>query len=597
MSTPQQHPLIGQVIAERYRVVELLAEGGMGAVYIAEHLTLHKEVALKVVHPEHAGNEELIARFAREAMATSRIDHPNVISAMDFGKLPDGTAYLAVQLVRGPSLTRVLRAEKRLPWARAASIGTQIADALDAAHGHGIVHRDLKPDNVLLQYRDDGSELVKVLDFGVAKFAPESKVPLAARRDVTQVGMVVGTPGYMAPEQTIGNPADERSDLYALGVILWEALVGQPLWSADDLQGLVEKQMSETPMLVREAVGDPDIPEELEALIAELLARRAEERPSSAALVREALREHAAHNVVEFERPRWRTGARPVPTSVRASTSSERPLAAPTLPVLAVPRAPAVPRIEAVDDSAPTLIVEDMQIPTQARVRSPVPPPGTPRPKPTVPPPPPPRATTYRVPPASSRTAWLLAGLLGTIVLGVLVAFATGHLALNAAVPRLDRPAVLGQAPEAPTPSSPGQPATPPAATAPGTGPEAKQAPAERLYKPDELPRPVDDTVEVAAEPVDAGSAARLSQAQRKAMYIMHLQRLQRAKTCEGKRVQIDALGTLGDVRAAPALKRLYGRPRTGCGKRKREDCFGCLRRPLEQALEKLGARKSGAAK
>jgi serine/threonine-protein kinase len=211
----------------------------MGAVYIADHLTLHKQVALKIIHPEHAGNAELTARFEREAMATSRIDHPNVISAIDFGTLNDGTAYLAVQLVRGPSLTRVLTTQGAIGWQRAASIGAQIADALSAAHGHGIVHRDLKPDNVLLQTRDDGTELVKVLDFGVAKFAPESKVPLSARTDVTQIGMVVGTPGYMAPEQTIGNPADERSDLYALGVILWESIVGDPLWSAHDLQALV----------------------------------------------------------------------------------------------------------------------------------------------------------------------------------------------------------------------------------------------------------------------------------------------------------------------------------------------------------------------
>jgi len=158
MNLQQQQRLLGQVVADRYRVLEVLGEGGMGAVYLAEHLTLHKQVALKVVHREHAGNAELAARFAREAMATSRIEHPNVISALDYGQLDDGTAYLAVQLVRGPSLTRVLRAEGPMHWARVANIGAQIADALSAAHGHGIVHRDLKPDNVLLQFLDDGTE-------------------------------------------------------------------------------------------------------------------------------------------------------------------------------------------------------------------------------------------------------------------------------------------------------------------------------------------------------------------------------------------------------------------------------------------------------
>jgi serine/threonine protein kinase len=254
MTTPQRHQRwIGKVIADRYRVLELLGEGGMGAVYIAEHLTLQKQVALKVVHAEHAGNAELAARFAREAMATSRIDHPNVISALDFGTLPDGTAYLAVQLVRGPSLTKVLQAEGRLHWARAAEIGAQVADALCAAHGYGIVHRDLKPDNVLLQFLDDGGELVKVLDFGVAKFERDSLAPPSVRREpnVTQIGIVIGTPGYMAPEQAIGHPADHRADLYALGVILWEAIVGRPLWAAADLQTLVERQLSETPPRLR----------------------------------------------------------------------------------------------------------------------------------------------------------------------------------------------------------------------------------------------------------------------------------------------------------------------------------------------------------
>jgi serine/threonine protein kinase len=395
MSTPQQHRLIGQVIAERYRVVELLAEGGMGAVYIADHLTLHKQVALKIVHPEHAGNAELTARFAREAMATSRIDHPNVISAIDFGTLPDDTAFLAVQLVRGPSLTRVLTDGGRLPWARVADIGSQIADALSAAHSHGIVHRDLKPDNVLLQIRDDGNELVKVLDFGVAKFAPESQVPLSARTDVTQIGMVVGTPGYMAPEQTIGNPADERSDLYALGVMLWECVVGEPLWSAPDLQALVEKQMGETPRGLRVASGDQDIPSELEALVAQLLARRGEERPANAAQVRDELRRIAS---LDPARPRWRTGARPVP---RAPDSNEL-----TIP-LDSSKLAALPLLDP-SATAPALVIEEVKVQTPA---------VAPRTKPpSVPPPPPPSAPRSRRPLRSSRAAWVVSALLGVII-------------------------------------------------------------------------------------------------------------------------------------------------------------------------------------
>ncbi|MET0344426.1 MAG: serine/threonine-protein kinase [Polyangiales bacterium] len=589
MSTPQQHPLIGQVIAERYQVVELLAEGGMGAVYIAEHLTLHKEVALKVVHPEHAGNEELIARFAREAMATSRIDHPNVISAMDFGKLPDGTAYLAVQLVRGPSLTRVLKAERKLAWPRAWGVGAQFADALDAAHGHHIIHRDLKPDNVLLQYRDDGSEVVKVLDFGVAKFAPESKVPLVARRDVTQVGMVVGTPGYMAPEQTIGNPADERSDLYALGVILWEALMGEPLWIAEDLQGLVEKQMSETPRAVREV--DAEIPEDFEALVAALLSRRAEERPSSAAQVRDVLRAFAAQGAVtaDFERPRWRTGERPVPTKVRAPTSDRPP----------APKSTPPPRIAQVDESAPTMIVDEMHLPEPPRMHTPTP---TPMRRPTVPPPPPPTLPTYRVPPPSSpssRMAWLLSALLATILFAVGMAFASGYFGLRDRAPStLPTPAspASTEARAEPPPRAAEAPASARTERAPAKVGEAKQAapskPPSEALGPGDVPR-TNDAADALADKlaVDTDEPALARTRAQKAAYLVHLQKLQRFKTCEGKRTQIEALGELGDPRAVPMLKRLLGRPRTGCGKSRREDCFGCLRKPLETALTKLGAR------
>ena len=221
-------------------------------------------------------------------------------------------------LVRGPSLTKVLQAEGKLHWARAADLGAQVADALCAAHGYGIVHRDLKPDNVLLQFLDDGGELVKVLDFGVAKFDRESLAPPSMRGEaqVTQLGIVIGTPGYMAPEQAIGNPADHRADLYALGVILWEAMAGTQLWAgAHDLQSLVERQLSQVPPRLKAATGDTGMPDLLEDLVASLLARRADDRPVDATLVREQLR--AIAQLDATEQPRWRTGSRRVGPGLR----------------------------------------------------------------------------------------------------------------------------------------------------------------------------------------------------------------------------------------------------------------------------------------
>ena len=201
---------LGRTIDGRYRVLDKLGEGGMGAIYVAEHLTLGKRVALMTVHPQFAGDGAVAERFAREATATAKLDHPHVASAIDYGILPEGGAYLVMQLVQGASLHAAMDRHGRIAWPRAAAIAEQIADALSAAHAQGIVHRDLKPENVMLEPRDDGSELVKVLDFGIARVQKSGTdsvrppSPITGQRravgKLTQVGMVVGTPGYMAPE-------------------------------------------------------------------------------------------------------------------------------------------------------------------------------------------------------------------------------------------------------------------------------------------------------------------------------------------------------------------------------------------------------------
>ena len=280
-------PWIGRVIDDRYRIVEVLGEGGMGAVFVAEHLKLRKQVAFKTIRAEFAANSEAEARFAREATATAQIDHPHVASAIDFGHLPEGGAYLVIQLVRGESLgTRLQRG--RLAVAELCELGAQIADALAAAHAAGIVHRDLKPDNVLLERRDDGPMHARVLDFGIARVSDGSAAVVDANQPITRAGAVIGTPGYMAPEQAVGGAVDHRVDLYALGVILWEAASGRRLWQAETLTELFMAQIGGPPPSLREAVAG--LPDELVALVDQLLARSPGERPSSAASVRDALR-------------------------------------------------------------------------------------------------------------------------------------------------------------------------------------------------------------------------------------------------------------------------------------------------------------------
>ncbi|MFZ6183871.1 serine/threonine-protein kinase [Nannocystis pusilla] len=282
--TPGASPAtwIGHTLDGRYQLRELIGEGGMGAVFAAEQLSLRTMVAVKMIHAEFTGNAEISERFRREAMATAKIDHPNVVRAIDFGPLPGGGAYLVTQLVRGRTLTNTI-ASGKLPWRKACDIGAQIADALVAAHGAGIIHRDLKPDNILLEARED-TTVVKVLDFGLARVADSGPdmTPL------TRLGTVMGTPGYMAPEQAAGEPTDHRTDMYALGVILWESLAGRELWDGGELSDITIRQLTQAPPALAREI--PDLPPELDRLLGQLLAREAAQRPQAARAVRDELR-------------------------------------------------------------------------------------------------------------------------------------------------------------------------------------------------------------------------------------------------------------------------------------------------------------------
>jgi len=279
---PEKPDLIDQVVADRYRVLALLGSGGMGSVYRAEHVHMRKVVALKVLHRELTCVPEIVARFEREAIAAARIEHPHVATATDFGKLDDGSFYLALEYVEGESLALRLSREGALPPGRASRIARQIASALGAAHAAGIVHRDLKPDNVMLVERGDNPDFVKVLDFGIAKVTAED---MKGQPVLTQLGSVFGTPEYMSPEQAMGQAVDRRTDLYSLGVILHEMLSGQgtPFSGADMIAILTAHMVQPPPPL-------PDsVPAQLSAITMRLLAKRPEERFATANELVEAL--------------------------------------------------------------------------------------------------------------------------------------------------------------------------------------------------------------------------------------------------------------------------------------------------------------------
>src|ERR1017187_9180651 len=217
-SNPDPDPLIGTLLADRYRLFSLLRQGGVGRVYLAEHALMRKRVAVKILHRELTQVPEVVARFEREAMAAANIDHTNVAAATDFGKLPDGSVFLVLEYVQGRSL-RELIDEGPLLIERALHVAQQMTSALVTAHALGIVHRDLKPENVMLVEKGGDPDFVKVLDFGIAK-VPVQEVSdrgsIRPAKVITRVGMIFGTPEYMAPEQALGQNVDARADLYAL---------------------------------------------------------------------------------------------------------------------------------------------------------------------------------------------------------------------------------------------------------------------------------------------------------------------------------------------------------------------------------------------
>ena len=251
----QGSDLVGSVVADRYHVLEKLGEGGMGQVYLAEHVKMGRKSALKVMRPSLVKDVDAITRFNREAANASRISHPNVAAVYDFGETPDGLIYLAMELVEGRPLSGLLAEQLCLTPARAAEIVRQTADALAAAHDLGIVHRDLKPDNIMLARGRDGADLVKVVDFGIAKVADSSAQPGAQK--VTKTGSIIGTPEYMSPEQLAGDPLDARSDVYALGLVAFAMLTGTLPFPSDSAQESLIMRLTERPRTL--AVTQPGV--------------------------------------------------------------------------------------------------------------------------------------------------------------------------------------------------------------------------------------------------------------------------------------------------------------------------------------------------
>jgi len=275
--------LIGKLLGERFQVQELLGQGGSGTIYRAEHITLRRKVAIKVLHDELSRDDLAVERFRREATTVAEIDNEHIVEIHDFGRTPDGRLYLAMELLEGETLDHVLLREPQLSVERAADILIQVGEALMEAHAIGYVHRDLRPRNVYLAIRRGKANFVKLLDFGLAKL-----VETDASAASTSLGMTFGDPRYMSPEQARGDRIDRRADIYQLGCVAYEMLTGAPPFGGNRVFDILTKQVTEAPQPL--PTRRPGVPLWMEAAVAKMLAKDPENRFATTTRMVEALR-------------------------------------------------------------------------------------------------------------------------------------------------------------------------------------------------------------------------------------------------------------------------------------------------------------------
>jgi serine/threonine protein kinase len=380
-----QNEMIGREIAGRFRILSLLGEGGMGAVYRGEQMSLRRAVAIKVLRPEMSANQALLARFSREAEAVAKLDHPNSVKVYDFGQDADGSLFIAMELIDGKSLREVLQTAGPLPPARAFNIAIQVSASLVDAHANHIVHRDLKPDNVMLVDKGRQKDVVRVLDFGIAKLRDDSR---ATQQAMTQAGDMLGTPQYMAPEQIKGEAIDGRTDIYALGCLLYEMVTARLPFEAPSIMAMLSKHLIEMPPPPSQRRPDLGLSPAIDRVVMVALQKDPNARPANMEQYAEMLAGVLAQ----------------LPPDSKAMTAQHTPV---PVPVVATP----VP---------PSMIAP---IPPTARVAQPYTP---------YPPQQPPPAYAYAAPPRSSPPAksnhlilFIVIGAIGLVGAGIAVYSAT----------------------------------------------------------------------------------------------------------------------------------------------------------------------------
>jgi serine/threonine-protein kinase len=331
---PVADPYVGREIANQFRILEKIGSGGMGAVYKAEQPDMRRFVAVKILHPRYLSRPDLVSRFRREARAMSHLSHPNTAKVFLYGQLEDGACYFVMEYLAGKNLAQTVRAEGPMAAERAIPIMVQVCSALQEAHTQGIVHRDLKPENVFLTNLGGIADYPKVLDFGLAKVTEREMRP--GSLILTQEGMVFGTPEFMSPEQARGEKLDGRSDIYSLGVILYELLTGKLPFDANQPMEYIQRHIKETPIPIHVRAPNRQFPSGLWDVINKTLAKRPNDRYQTAAEFGQALGAVLASPGSQPPLPAATANAAPVP-----QFNNPAPVVTPVTPAVAqsIPRA------------------------------------------------------------------------------------------------------------------------------------------------------------------------------------------------------------------------------------------------------------------
>ncbi|MBA2540917.1 MAG: serine/threonine protein kinase [Deltaproteobacteria bacterium] len=561
--SPDERLSIGTVLDGRYRIDAVLGSGGMGRVYRGEHTGIGRAVAIKVLHADLNRNREAAARFQREALASGRLDHPNIVGVSDFGVLDDGACFLVMEALEGESLGGRLEREKRIPWREALAILRGVLHGLKHAHDRGVVHRDIKPDNVFLAQKE-GEPVVKILDFGIAKLYAGSADDPAS----TRAGLTVGTPAYLSPEQAVGGEIKPASDIYSATIVLFEMLTGRAPFEDKDPLAMLGAHVSRTPPALADIL--PELASELPAGLEDMIQRglvktQADRIPSATDYLGwiDAVISGATA-----------TGSAPVtvPDAVALGTASTDPLtpifvtpppgslsaivatAAPSVYLTPVPGSMYTP------GSMHTPVPDSMHTPVPDSMHTPVPGSMTASNERAI------RAVSLaEAAPIPKR--WLAIGAL-VLVIGLLIAFVIlaardrAKSADPATDPKLD-----------PKPADP-KPADPkPGDPKPKPKPQPRAAPA-----PPPSP-PVEDKTVKPGPPPDPMMNAPLGAA---------LQELVKAKTCGARKAAMQRLVELDDPSAIPAIRkakyRMYG-GFAGMGQTNANECFV---RDVDAAVKQL---------